>query len=314
MQPAEAGSTPVHPEVVFIAGWGRSGSTLLERMLAEVDGFTTVGELFQLWGDVAQRTCSCGDRLEECAWWKAVLHQAFGNGWRSTVEDVGALRRRAVRHRYVAGLLGYRPLAAGVSRDIDRYRDAVCAVHRAAAEVDAADVVVDASKSPIDLLVLASGESRLRAVHLTRDPRGVAASWKRERPRHGHDGGVGRMMQYSAARSAVEWTLRNALVDLTVRRYRVDSVSLGYHQMVSYPERSLRRVLAVVARHDTPLDFVHGTKVELRGRHALGGNPGRTTVGTIELEPDDGWRRELGRGEQLAVTVLSAPTSWRYPK
>jgi hypothetical protein len=300
--------------VVFIAGWGRSGSTLLERMLAEVDGFTTVGELFQLWGDVAQRRCSCGERLDGCAWWTDVLRTAFGDGWRAVVEQIGAVRRRAVRHRFVPGLLGYRSLPTGVAADVDRYRDAVCAVHRAAADVDAAEAVVDASKSPIDLLVLASGESRLRAVHLTRDPRGVAASWKRERPRHGHDGGVGRMMQHSAARSAVEWTLRNALVDVTLHRYRVDSVSLGYHDMVERPEHSLRRVLSLVDRADTPLDFVHGTKVELRGRHALGGNPGRTRVGTIELEPDDGWRRELGGGEQLAVTLLSAPTGWRYPR
>jgi hypothetical protein len=243
-----------------------------------------------------------------------VLRTAFGDDWQVRVEEIGAMRRRAVRHRFVAGLLGFGRLPSGVARDVDQYRDAVCAVHRAAAEVDAAEVVIDASKSPIDLLVLASGESRLRAVHLTRDPRGVAASWKRERPRLGHDGGVGRMMQHSAARSAIEWTLRNSLVDATVRRYRVDTVTLGYHDMVDRPEHALRRVLALVDRSDAPLDFVRGTEVELRGRHALGGNPGRAKVGTIELEADDGWRYELDRSERVAVTLLSAPLSWHYPK
>ena len=298
---------------MFIAGWGRSGSTLLERMLAEVDGVTTVGELFQLWGRVDRRTCACGLPLLECRWWDDVLRSAFGDDWPTVVDDIGALRRRAVRHRHVAGLLGYRDLPDGVARDVDRYRDAVCAVHQAAACVDGASVVIDASKSPIDLLVLASGESRLRAVHLTRDARGVAASWKRERPRHGHDGGVGRMMQHSAARSAVEWTLRNALVDVTLRRYRIDAVSLGYRDMINHPETSLGRVLALVDGAD-PLEFVHGTKVELGSRHALGGNPGRTNIGTIELRVDDGWRQELDRIEQVAVVVLSAPVAWHYPK
>lgn len=311
--PSELPSSALRPEVVFIAGWGRSGSTLLERMLAEVEGFTTVGELFQLWGRVEQRTCACGLPLLECAWWDGVLRSAFGDDWPSAVEDIGELRRRAVRHRHLAGLLGYRPLPDGVVRDIDLYRDAVCSVHQAAACVDNASVVIDASKSPIDLLVLAAGESKLRAVHLTRDARGVAASWKRERPRQGHDGGVGRMMQHSAARSAVEWTLRNALVDVTVRRYRVDSVALGYRDMIEHPEASLGRVLTLVDRSD-PLEFVHGTKVELGSRHALGGNPGRTRIGPIELEVDDGWRQELDRGEQVAVSVLSAPVAWHYPK
>lgn len=303
-----------HPEVLFIAGWGRSGSTLLERMLAEIDGFTTVGELFQLWGRVDQRVCACGEPLASCAWWDEVLRTAFGAPWRDAVEEIGALRRRTVRHRYLLGLLGYRSLPADVARGIDRYREAVCTVHRAAAEVDGAEVVVDASKSPIDLLVLAAGESRLRAVHLTRDPLGVAASWKRERPRHGHDGGVGRMMQYSAARSAVEWTLRNALVDVTLRRYRIDFVPLGYHELVEAPEHALRRVLALVERGDAPLEFVHGTKVELGAHHALGGNPGRSRLGAIELQPDEGWRTELDRGEQLAVRALAAPLGWRHPK
>jgi hypothetical protein len=311
VQPADPSN--LRPELVFIAGWGRSGSTLLERMLAEIDGFTTVGELFQLWGEPTIRTCACGSSIVECAWWDDVLTAAFGADWRSTVAEIGAMRRRFVRHRHLAGLMGYRSLAPEVSRAIDRYRDAVCSVHQAAAAVAGAEVVVDASKSPIDLLVLASGESKLRAVHLTRDPRGVAASWKRERPRHGHNGGVGRMMQHSAGRSAVEWTLRNALVDATVRRYRVDSVSLGYRTLIQRPEPSIQRVLALVDRTD-PLDFIHGTKVELGPRHALGGNPGRVRTGTIELEVDDGWRTELGRSEQLAVSLLSAPLAWRYPK
>jgi hypothetical protein len=313
VRPGDPSLPAVRPEVVFIAGWGRSGSTLLERMLAEIDAFTTVGELFQLWGRVDQRTCACGQALSDCPWWAEVLRSAFGEEWPNVVQEIGDVRRGAVRHRHVAGLLGYRDLPAQVARDIDRYRDAVCSVHQAAACVDAASVVIDASKSPIDLLVLASGESRLRAVHLTRDARGVAASWKRERPRQGHDGGVGTMMQHSAARSAVEWTLRNALVDATVHRYRVDAVSLGYRDMIGDPEASLGRVLALVDRSD-PLDFVHGTKVELGGRHALGGNPGRTNTGTIELRVDDGWRDELDRHEQVMVSVLSAPLAWRYPK
>jgi hypothetical protein len=303
----------LRPELVFIAGWGRSGSTLLERMLAEIDGFTTVGELFQLWGDLSKRTCACGAGLLECAWWGQVLTAAFGDEWADVVEEIGRLRREAVRHRYLAGLLGYRSLPPSVTAAVDQYRDAVCSVHQAAAAVDRADVVIDASKSPIDLLVLASGESKLRAAHLTRDPRGVAASWKRERPRFGHNGGVGRMVQHSAGRSAVEWTMRNGLVETIIRRYRIDNVVLGYRDLIEHPDSSLRKVLALVDRSD-PLDFIQGTKVELGPRHALGGNPGRARTGTIELEVDDGWRTELERSEQVAVSLLSAPLAWHYPK
>jgi hypothetical protein len=300
------------PKIVFIAGWGRSGSTLLERMLAEIPTFATVGELFQLWGDVDVRVCACGLPLVQCPWWNEVLRRAFGDSWPTTVRDVGAVRKRCVRHRFVPGLLGMRPLPTDVVDGLDRYRDAVTAVYRAAADVEGATTVIDASKSPIDALLLASTDVDIRFVHLTRDPRGVAASWKRERPRLGQDGRVGRMVRHSASRSAAEWTLRNALVDMTTWRSDVPRVQVGYRDMVEYPAASLRRVLGLLDDPDAPLDFVHDQKVELGSRHAVGGNPGRVRTGTIELALDEGWRTELSPSERCLVTALAAPVWWRY--
>jgi hypothetical protein len=185
-------------------------------------------------------------------------------------------------------------------------------VYRAAAQVEGATTVIDASKSPIDALLLSAGDIDLRFVHLTRDPRGVAASWKRDRPRHGHNGGVGRMMRHSAARSAAEWTSRNALVDVTLWHSDLPRVQVGYRDMVEYPAASLQRVLGMLDEPDTPLDFVHDQKVELGSCHAVGGNPGRARTGTIELAVDDGWRAELSSTERCAVAALAAPVWWRY--
>jgi hypothetical protein len=300
------------PKVVFIAGWGRSGSTLLERILAEVPAFVTVGELFQLWGEVDQRVCACGRPLNQCPWWIEVLEHAFGRRWPTTVRDLGKLRKRSVRHRYVPALLGLRPLPPTVEQGLERYREAVTAVHRSAAHIEGARAVVDASKSPIDALVMTASTADIRFVHLTRDPRGVAASWKRERPRLGHSGGVGRMARHSAARSAAEWTARNALVDVALRHGDAPHVRVGYRDLVTYPAASLQRVLGLLGEPDAPLDFVHDREVDLTMHHAVGGNPGRTRTGTIELAVDDGWRTELTRTERYVVTALAAPMWWRY--
>ena len=68
--------------VAFVGGHGRSGSTLLSRVLGAVPGFVTVGELCYLWdqGVLMDRMCGCGKSFSECEFWTAVGKEAFG-GW-----------------------------------------------------------------------------------------------------------------------------------------------------------------------------------------------------------------------------------------
>ena len=51
------------PVVIYIAGSGRSGSTMLERALGEMPGFVNVGELIDLFRHVARQgeRCGCGE-------------------------------------------------------------------------------------------------------------------------------------------------------------------------------------------------------------------------------------------------------------
>jgi len=48
--------------VLFIGGLGRSGSTLLDRMLGRLDDVWSVGELVHLWerGLSQNNRCGCG--------------------------------------------------------------------------------------------------------------------------------------------------------------------------------------------------------------------------------------------------------------
>ena len=70
--------------VVFIGGFGRSGSTLLERMLGCLDGVVTLGEVGHLWqrGIVNDESCACGQPFSRCPFWSEVGQRAFG-GWTS---------------------------------------------------------------------------------------------------------------------------------------------------------------------------------------------------------------------------------------
>src|SRR5205085_9040571 len=92
--------------VVFLAGLGRSGTTLLERALAELPGVQALGEVNHLWRRslVDDELCGCGEPFSRCPHWRAVGDRAFG-GWDNVdVSAVEAAQSEAMRLRHIAGL------------------------------------------------------------------------------------------------------------------------------------------------------------------------------------------------------------------
>ena len=166
--------------VLFIGGLGRSGSTLIDRILGQTPGVCSVGELVFLWerGLLADERCGCGE---------AVLGlPVLDRGRRAILRRVGsarsggdarppALRRSQPLHPADAHALG----VAAVSRVGcgPTPRRCVASTPRAAA-VSGAALVVDSSKhaSTAALLARVPGVAP-RIAHLVRDPRGVAWSW-----------------------------------------------------------------------------------------------------------------------------------------
>ena len=65
-------------QVLYIAGTGRSGSTLLAGILGQVDGIFNAGEVRYIWdrGLLANRLCGCGRQFRDCPVWDEILVEA----------------------------------------------------------------------------------------------------------------------------------------------------------------------------------------------------------------------------------------------
>ena len=61
------GGEGTRTRVLVVGGWGRCGSTLLDMLLGQIDGFVSAGEVRELWlrGCVEDRPCGCGDALQQ---------------------------------------------------------------------------------------------------------------------------------------------------------------------------------------------------------------------------------------------------------
>jgi hypothetical protein len=62
-------------KVLYIAGWGRSGTTILDNIVGSYDSAFTTGELYYLWrrGLNQGRSCGCGTKLPHCRTWCATV-------------------------------------------------------------------------------------------------------------------------------------------------------------------------------------------------------------------------------------------------
>ena len=301
--------------VVYLSGFGRSGSTLVERLLGAAPGWVNVGELVDLARSVApaDERCGCGQPFSACPFWTRVGDVAFG-GWQPDVlERLTGWHRTSARQRHLPSLLavlrGREP-----SESLSRLRATYASIYAAVATVAAARVVVDASKGPALGAALAGcPDIDLRVLNVVRDPRAVAWSWGRHVERPHAVAGTDQMWRIPAHRSAAQWTALQLEVE-AVRRAGVPVVRLRYEDLVLDPAPALARAGTALgldlASSDLPI--VEAGSVALHPSHGLSGNPARFRSGPVPLSRDDQWLTAMPARSQAVVTALTLPLVTRY--
>ena len=253
-------------KVVFIAGLGRSGTTLLARLLGCVPGFVNVGEAARyLWNErmwARLPTCGCGAPVLKCPFWAEIAA--------SIHEEERSKATRALRLRHVPGmLLGWRRPDPALTHSVTRVLARIAG--RAGAEV-----IVDSSKHPANALLLAGVPGvELHVVHLIRDPRAVLASWSRPK---------GYLRRHSGPRVMALWLALNPIAEL-LRPAAASYSRLRYEALVASPEGTLRALLQRVGRPGEALPFLASGKARLARDHALAGNPEMLDEGEVEIRP-----------------------------
>lgn len=312
--------------VVYVGGTGRSGSTVLANVLGEVPGLVSVGEVRFLWerGILQDRLCGCGDHFSDCPFWSKVLDRTLGPIVEDFTEDRHPPARRmcqsmadSIRMRRLPGQLGRR---GGTHRSVDSQLTTTLAdLYEAIAEVAGVDVVVDSSKLPTYAMQLVGVPGlRLQVLHLVRDPRAAAFSWRRRR-RQPDLGETAFMERRGAAKSALLWRVWNGSLERMCRNRGIDYRMLNYESFVADPRGELRRLLrgfelVEPAQVEPALDeiFEAPDVVRLSGNHTVAGNPARHQHGSITLTPDDEWRDRLSPVSRRIVTLLTWPTLLRF--
>ena len=304
-------------KVLYIAGFGRSGSTLLGNVLGQVEGFVSVGEVRQVWeyGLVQNKTCGCGEPFSECELWRPVVDEAFGGAGGVDPRKMVRLREGWARTKHIPLMLTS-PGRRFVERRLAEYLDALGRLYRAVGTVSGSRVIVDSSKFPSYGCALGMVPSvDLYVLHLVRDPRAVAYSWQRKRlqpdPQNPEC-----MPLRGPAESSTRWTARNLAVEAIKRRPSgARHLLLRYEDFASEPRKAVGRALELVGEETAPRPHVGAHAVELGANHNVWGNPGRFRTGTVEIRSDREWAHRMKPKDRRLVSSLTLPllAGYGYP-
>ena len=283
-------------KVLYIAGLPHSGSTLLARILGEVDGFFAAGEVYSLserieHGDL----CGCGVPLGDCAFWSSVLQSGFPGG--------DALRRLRTERRWIYGRT-LPTLAVGRDRRrLEDFRQALAGLYAAIAAETGARVIVDSSKSPTFAYVVGGVPGiELQVVHLVRDPRPTSYSWSVDPHFHRTRGPA----------FGARWTLWNVELEVLAARHRRRSLRLRFEDFLRSPEAEARRVLGLVGAGDATLPFVDSRSVRLPSHHMIEGHRSRFDTGVVAIRASTAWQRRLSTRRALTTSLFASPLQLLY--
>lgn len=316
---------PAGVRVLYIAGSGRCGSTLLDRVLGQYPGVFGAGEICHLWerGVLGDGRCGCGLALTRCPVWAEVLDRAFGGAAPSVARRL-VNRQAGMRSRHLPMTLT--PATwRWLLRRLGSYPSHLEALYRAILRVTGSRLVVDSSKDPLYAMVLASRPSiDLFMVHLVRDPRGAAFSWARGRQETGYLDRVVPTRTAGPALATVFWVTLNQVAAGYGRRHPDRYLAVRYEDLVACPAATVARIGSFVGAELDAGSVPRGTPVAsgrsesetqgvwLEPTHSVWGNPSRFDCGAVEVSADDGWRRAMSRRDRAVVVALARPWLARY--
>lgn len=279
-------------ELMYVGGYGRSGSTLLDAMLSEASGSLSGGELSQVfeWADSA-RPCGCGLNLGECTFWGPLLEElAESTGYDvRTMASVSRAAEMGGKQRPAWLLLWTELFDALDRRGIRR--------------------VIDSSKSTggsnraLMLADLPNVDVRL-FIHLQRNLGGVVHSRRRGNNKHLEFGKRSAHTLPQSLRALLGWVRANVAASREAKSY--PSTTLTYEGLVADPRSEVDRLLCL-GGWNGPVD-------RLRiGHHTVAGNRMRRTTWNGVVSADHEWEQELPRGwKVLALATQHGVRSLGY--
>ena len=283
-------------KILYIVGSARSGSTLLSRLLGEVDGFFNAGEaaryLLAPYESISL-PCGCGNKLSKCSFWKDIVSIVPSSYAKS-------IAKRIMRIRYYPLLISLFRQKKIQSQLIHLGKELKDLYSKIALKADC-EVIVDSSKTPDFAYILSQfSDIELYMLHLIRKPQGVANSWRKPKQY---------LRSQSVMRISMGWLIDNLTIELLLLK-KIRYQRVFYENLTQNPKNTLDKIIKFLKVKDRNLDFIKESQAVIHNQHMLASNPDKLKENksiSINFCP---WKLPLL--ENFLVTIVVFPLLIKY--
>jgi hypothetical protein len=168
-------------------------------------------------------------------------------------------------------------------------------------------VVIDSSKRPPDAAVLAAVPDISHYVlHVVRDPRAVAYSWRRAKS-FTVSGQTHTMGTRRLGGSVNRWNANGWGAEFLRTRIPKDRwLRLRYEDFCADPRSACDAIIGLLGENGAP-PFESPDVVRLSPGHLVAGNPSRFEVGAVQIRLDEEWRTGMSTRDQRLVSGATYP-------
>lgn len=285
-------------KIIYIAGAGHSGSTLLDCILSTAPAIFSVGELKYLQSFLYQETLHNGKKLIDD---DAGYRPNTSPIWR----DIATSPERYIPPVQQRKRLNFRDrlslLLWGKSRTIPysyRYQELYEATANNAAQVLQKDIscIIDSSKTLTQLIEITNRtDYEVYVIHLVRDARGVASSYK--------------YAKQPVWRSAYVWWLTNRAIgkycskNISPNRY----MQIRYEDLILNTERTLTTLSSFTGLAIESSNLIN--KIHQTPSYRFSGNIIRRS-GVDKLQLDEKWKTRLRWWEKALIAPINNLRWW----
>lgn len=265
-------------KVLYVTGVGRSGTTLIEKLIAHNCNVHALGEVELIWarGMTEVSKCGCGEFVFDCEFWSKII-----TGKQVAEKSEVESSRKRLKSKYLSwlpffGIIYDLKIVHRLAKNTVFYEKHKTIHDSISANINN-KVFSDSSKHPFYVNILNDYHDQMFIVHIKRDLAGYAYSMSKQKT--GKEVQVN-MIKSNFTLSILRWIRGNVRARLLSMKYPY--LFIDYKKFVTNPDAYYEKINRLI-----------GSDNSNRGKaiHQIAGNPSRfENVETIRLKEDRDWK------------------------